>query len=98
MSVKLPKQWKHWCRRAKLVPHSSRPSRERSSSSWLYLKGRGHLWRVNCHNAFQCGDTYAEFDRWALCDIHETRCPTTHAEFMTAVESLLAQKLERENY
>lgn len=92
MSVKLPKQWKHWCRSAKLVPHSNRPSRERSSRSWLYLKGHGRMWRVNCHNAFQCGDTYADFDRWALCCIHETPCPTNRAEFLSTVDQLLTMK------
>ena len=41
---------------------------------------------------FQCGDTYDQFDRWALCDIKQVPAPTTLASFLAAVNSLLAAK------
>lgn len=45
------------------------------------MKGIGHVWRVNSHGKFQRGDTYDDFDRWALCNIIETPIPQTFKEF-----------------
>lgn len=87
MKNKLPKQWKDWCAAAHLTPHG--PGGKRPGHRWWYLKGHGRLWRVNCHMNFQCGDTYADFDRWALCDIQETPLPQTKQQFVDAVASLL---------
>lgn len=86
--MNLPKQWEHWCRDQKLKIHGRRYRKKRYD--WLCLKGRGHFWRVNCYGMLQCGDTYADFDRWALCDIAELPMPTTRAEFRKAVRDLLA--------
>lgn len=86
--MRMPKQWKHWCQAARLKPHSRRVVR----GPWLYLQGRGHYWRVNCNGMFQRGDTYAAFDRWALCDIQEVPMPKTGDEFVAAVKSLLKEK------
>lgn len=88
--IKLPKQWKHWCADSKLKPHS----RTKSGYGWFYLTGHGYHWRLNCHNKFQIGDSYENFDRWALCDIYETDCPSTRAEFRAAVAKLLSEKTE----
>lgn len=90
MTIRLPKQWEHWCRDQKLSPHGKRYKKSRSE--WLYLQGRGHYWRVNCHGMLQRGDTYADFDRWALCEIDEAPMPTTRAEFRNAVRNLLSTK------
>jgi hypothetical protein len=92
MMQKLPKQWKHWCRMAGLKPHSNRPSRERSEWAWWYLQGRGRYWRINDKGMFQCGDTYAEFDRWALCDIEQEPRPNSMSEFSKTVAVLLNRK------
>ncbi len=73
---KLPKQWRHWC-----VSSGMRPIKgmnRRRAFSWFYLRGHGRMWRVSCHGTLQCGDTYGDFDRWALCSIKEARLPTTH--------------------
>ena len=83
--MKLPKQWRHWCAGQRLKPAYS----SRKDWAWLYLRGRGHYWRVNFHGMFQRGDTYADFDRWALCDIKELPLPKTKAEFDAAVKELL---------
>ena len=86
--TKLPtKQWKHWCKSAKLKPHFGS---KRDQNNWYYLKGHGRVWRLNCHDQLECGDTYADFDRWALCDIESTAKPKTHTEFMAAVKQLLS--------
>lgn len=85
--VKLPKQWKDWCKSANLRVNSFR-NRQKDLYNWLYLKGRGRHWRVNCFNMLQRGDTYDEFDRWALCEIEEVPLPRTKAEFLAAVEKL----------
>lgn len=84
----LPKQWKDWCRAAGLKCRRGYGD-QRRKSRWLYLHGHGREWRVNDKWEFQCGDTYADFDRWALCDIRSTPLPTNRAEFVAAVRALL---------
>ena len=79
--MKLPKQWKDWCRAARLRP-SSRYLDRRWPDAWMYLRGHWRLWRLDCNGKLQCGDTYENFDRWALCDIREADCPLTRAEFV----------------
>lgn len=83
---KLPKQWKHWCYLAGLRPMVS----GREKYIWFYLKGRGRVWRVNCFGMLQCGDTYIEFDKWALCRIKETSLPTSKDMFLNSVSLLLS--------
>ena len=90
---KLPKQWRHWCRKAGLRPYCGGMRRY----EWFYLKGHGRVWRLNCLNMLQCGDSYADFSKWALCDIEQTPCPTNEAQFLAAVRELLALKSEREH-
>ena len=90
MVDKLPKQWKHWCKLAGLRPVGKYVSYSRWT--WYTLKGKGFYWRVNCYGMFQRGDSYAEFDRWALCDISETAMPKTEKEFLNAVQHLLKGK------
>lgn len=93
MGQKLPKQWKHWCRQAGLRRQGWKGSHKgRYASAWMYLQGRGRMWRLNCHGQFQRGDTYADFDRWALCDIEQTTRPNSLREFLAAVNGLLALK------
>ena len=86
--MKLPKHFDHWRRDSKLSVHGKRYRKKRSD--WLYLKGLGHYWRVNCHGMLQRGDTYERFDRWALCETDEVPIPTNRAEFRAAVGALLA--------
>lgn len=89
-SVVLPKSWRHWCSDMKLSINGCKFSK--AEHHWFDLRGRGHIWRVNCHGMFQCGDTYEEFDRWALCDIEEVKLPQTREEFRNAVKSMLEKK------
>jgi hypothetical protein len=91
MEIKLPKQWKHWCKLAKLRPASKR--KPRSPYAYFYLRGHGRCWRVNCDGMLQCGDTYADFDRWALSDITEASLPGNLHNFVETVKLLLAEKL-----
>ena len=88
--MKLPKQWEHWCRDSKLSVHGKRYGKKRTD--WFCIKGRGHYWRVNCYGMLERGDTYEQFDRWALCEINEVPMPKTRAEFRAAVRALLATK------
>lgn len=83
--IRLPKQWRHWCAGQRLRPVYG----WREGHVWFYLRGRGHYWRVNDQGMFQRGDNYADFDRWALCDIKELPLPKTKAEFDAAVKELL---------
>lgn len=90
--VKLPKQWKHWCKKAGFKIQGYRYGMEsrwaRRPWAWFYLEGKGYHWRVNCFAEFERGDTYEDFDRWARCIIDATRLPKTEAEFMEAVKLL----------
>lgn len=87
--VKLPKSWLHWLQ--KYGFKNFRVPKHRSHHGF-YFNGRGHHWRVNCYGMLQCGDTYATFDRWALCDIVELPLPKTEAEFVEAIKNLLIEK------
>ncbi len=84
---KLPKQWKHWCRKNGL-----RIKGKYSYIAAFYPVGYGHHWRLNCHEQFELGDSFEDFDRWALCDIVSVPKPTSLAEFTKAVTHLLEQK------
>ena len=88
--VKLPKQWKHWCKVNNLRPHKPKGWASQTHD-WFYLKGQGRHWRVNCYSEFECGDTYAEFDRWAMCTIASTSLPQTQLEFTQVVAKLIAE-------
>ena len=90
--MKLPKQWLHWCMKATLKPHTYHSPRGYGGYGWFYLKGHGRYWRVDDDASFQCGDTYLEFDRWALCDIVARPLPKTEKEFMQTVKDLLKEK------
>lgn len=90
MQVKLPKQWKHWCSIVGLRPDCSGfDIRRHKGHAWFYLRGKGRHWRVNCHSMLQRGDTYEDFDRWALCDIREIQMPRNKAQFLHAISELL---------
>lgn len=92
--MKLPKQWRHWCRQAGLRPESTGRWR-RSTLAWQSLDGCGRKWRIALRDArnqddcvFQAGDTYQEFDRWALSERRDFEIPRTWAEFKAAVDSV----------
>jgi hypothetical protein len=87
VQIKLPKQWRHWCRLANLRIHDG-SKWARRKHAWFYLKGRGRVWRVNCFGVLQRGDTYEDFDRWALCDIRELPMPKTQKEFLDTIARL----------
>jgi hypothetical protein len=84
---KLPKQWRHWCADQKLKIHGYKKGQRQWQ--WFCLKGKGYVWRVNCYGMLQRGDSYKDFDRWALCSIDEVPLPLTLAEFRAAVKLLL---------
>lgn len=89
--MKLPKQWNHWAQDSHMWLHG--PAYKKGMK-WTYLRGHGRVWRLNRYGEFQCGDTYAEFDRWALCDITATSIPTSRQEFRAAVKTLLEMKVK----
>ena len=90
----LPKTWKHWCRDQRLKSAAGTDG----LGAWLYLKGRGHHWRVTCNATLQIGDNYDDFDRWALCDVIELPIPKTREEFRQAIKQLLAAKKPHKGY
>lgn len=89
--VILPKKWRQWCKANGLRPHCraghySRANRNRAD--WLYLKGRGFVWRVNCDGMFQRGDRHEDFARWALCDIEQIPMPQNATAFWQFIEQM----------
>ena len=83
--MKLPKQWKHWCKKARLEPES-----KYSKHDYIYLIGYNRRWRVNASGIFECSCPLEHFDRWvnsrgAAFD----SIPTTELEFLNAVKSLI---------
>lgn len=94
--MKLPKQWKDWCRAARLKPRNKGRDKRGLGSTWLYLHGHGREWRVNRYQELECGDTYDEFDRWALCHIASAPLPTSKVGFVSEVKRLLIAVAEGE--
>lgn len=85
MKIKLPKQWKYWCRKARLQPES-----KYGKHSGFYLKGRNRRWRVNCEGTFECSCPSEHFDRWANSRGAEANLlPRTEIEFFAAVSHLI---------
>jgi len=83
--IKLPKQWRHWCRKYGLRP--MRGSDVRKEFSWWYLQGRGRVWRVTDSESFEGGDLIKDFDRWALCDpIARIAIPENEYDFKDALQ------------
>lgn len=93
--MKLPKQWRHWCRKAGLRPEARIARYNRSTSAWMSLNGQGRKWRIALRDqyplveedcVFQAGDTYEDFDRWALSERCSFEIPQTWAEFKRAMD------------
>ena len=86
MSVKLPKQWRHWCKLMKLKPEG----RGKYNLRHFALIGRGRRWRVNMYGQFQMSEPHETFDRWANsvdCSVYPL--PNTKTEFIKNVNEML---------
>lgn len=80
--VKLPKQWRHWCR----VWWRLRPYRRRD---WHLLRGHGCAWRVT-ESGFQCARIPS--GRWKYLwgpDAVQMPMPKTYREFCDTVHEML---------
>lgn len=94
VNIKYPKQWNYWCTLANLRP--AHLKYQKRGQPWSDIKGLGRRWRVDCYGQLCCGDTHAEFDRWALSHyIARAPIPKTQAEFLATVERL---KMEVDDY
>ena len=85
---KLPKQWKHWIKKAGLHWNSTKHCRERFGKT-LFI-GCGRHFRVNRYGEFQCSVPSAHFDRWAnsvgyTCPVF----PQTEAELLSIVTTMI---------
>lgn len=90
--MKLPKQWRHWCKISGLKP----VSRPRKAWSWHTLEGCGYLWRVNCLHQFQVSLPYHDFDRWANSTACSLPLPQNKDQFMAAYFILWSQARKSE--
>lgn len=80
--MKLPKQIKRWCYKARLRPEAgSRWARQ----NIMGFKGHGRRWRiVNGYLDMSCPE--AEFDRWANSLEHRMALPTCEKDFVDTVK------------
>lgn len=86
--MKLPKQWRHWAKKAGL-----KPERVRGAGNLFYMIGRGRRWRVNCSGQFQCSCWIDEFDRWAnSLGAQIDGIPQTEKQFLATVELLISDE------
>ena len=60
----LPKQFKHWCRKAGMKFHG------RGHWDAYYPFSRYNNFRVDCNNCFDIGTFHLDFDRWANSCFH----------------------------
>lgn len=93
MSIKLPKQWKHWCKLMRLKPESR--GRYLCKYEYFALVGHGHRWRVNMHGQFQMSEPYEQFDRWANSVELSMPMPNTEWKFIKAVNTALGKVQDR---
>jgi hypothetical protein len=96
IEVKLPKQWKDWCRKSGLRAVNSGFKLGRKHD-YLNLKGKGRHWRVNCYGEFQCSERYENFDRWANSIIALACVPKSLKEFRTTLQILSTEMEQYEN-
>jgi hypothetical protein len=83
--LRLPRQWRHWCRLAGL---RTQYHRRIQSSHWT-LQGLGRNWRVNSRGVFQVSCVLEDFDRWSNSTLAEVSLPQSLAEFEKSVRLLL---------
>lgn len=85
--VKLPKQWRHWCKLAGLKSESHNAGKC-SRGKWTYfsLIGFSRHWRVNCHATFDMSETFDTFDRWANSHELTMPMPKTKDEFLKTIK------------
>jgi hypothetical protein len=87
MDIKLPKQWKHWCKKAKLRPEST-GHWARGKWAHLSVRGLGRRWRIDCYGNLCVSDAERHFDRWANSQVTSVPIPKTEAEFLAAVKTM----------
>jgi hypothetical protein len=83
--MKVPKQWRHWCKKMGLKP---------TDRDGVYLVGRGRFWRLNAFYQFECS-LKTDFSRWAIADKEVLPIPKTENEFMTTVKLFLEKTKRR---
>jgi hypothetical protein len=85
--MKLPKQIKRWCYKARLRPEAgSRWARQ----NIMCFKGHGRRWRI-VGNYLYMSCPEAEFDRWANSTEFRFPLPTCEKDFVNTVRGSGAQ-------
>lgn len=82
---KLPKQWTHWCKKAKL---------KTKRNDKYHFEGRGFYWRINCYGELQRSCVIEEFNKWGdSLQVTVDRFPRTEDEFVKFVKIMADQVL-----
>ena len=85
-TIKLPKQWHHWCYRLKL---EDTIKRRKYRNKFVSLKGHGRLWRINSLGQFQYSEIYEMFDKWSNSTEGTFDMPTTFKELEFIVKKAM---------
>jgi hypothetical protein len=89
----LPKQWKHWLKKAGFDPLDE--FEKRHPTNW---KGFGRHWRININNWLQASETKETFDRWANSVFFSTEgIPQTEHEFLERIKHM-RRRMERKEH
>lgn len=64
-TIKLPKQFHHWMKKAGIVRKSRLKGRKGYRIKDHLWTGHGRHWRINCRGIFECSERFTTFDRWA---------------------------------
>lgn len=85
--MKLPKQWKHWCKRAGLKPSwKIRLSRlKRKDYCWASLQSETRRWRIDVNGLLCVSCHKDDFDRWANSEVTKYPFPQSEKELCEIV-------------
>lgn len=98
VEVKLPKQWKDWCKQCGLrATNSGFKLGKFKKYDYFTLKGKGRHWRVNCYGELQCSERYENFDRWANSHQESESMPVSFVDFRNVVYTLMWRMGKYEN-
>ena len=87
--IKLPKSWKHWCKKHGLTPAMYNGHAKRGIFAWFYLKGHNRIWWIDpdcMFNSILGKDL--DNDNMTGDDTKRIVIPTTEKEFANFVKSL----------
>ena len=87
MNISLPKQWKHWCKKAGLRVDSPRYHSwySRKDYYWTSLRSSTRCWRIDVNGLLCVSCHRDDFDRWANSEVTKYPFPQSEKELCDIV-------------